>query len=104
MGHKSHKSHKEGNAGGKVKSSALQSDLFLIKPKHRSSAYELVYKTLAVSGVRKVLVGEGDYGMAIEASKESTLEDYLGKNKIRYSRIYCLYAFRGVPNGSNKKA
>ncbi len=102
MGYKT----KTNNKGKEIRSSALQSDLFLIRPRHKSNAYAFVAKALAITGVRKVLVGEGDYGMAIEASKESELEDYLGKNKISYSRLYCLYAFRGESNvnQSNKKA
>ena len=102
MGYKT----KTNNKGKEIRSSALQSDLFLIRPRHKSNAYKFAAKALSVSGVRKGLVGEGDYGVVVETGKASDRESYLNKNKIDYSRVYCLYAFRGESNvnQSNKKA
>ncbi|MGC8676486.1 MAG: hypothetical protein ACP5T3_03165, partial [Candidatus Micrarchaeia archaeon] len=77
------------------------SDLFLIRPRHKSNAYKFAEKILEVKGVRKILVGEGDYGAVVETGKESAIESYLDKNKIDYSRVYCLYALRGVSNANN---
>ncbi len=80
--------------GTQGKISAIANSLFLVKPKHGANPYKFARSIAGVRGVRRILIGEGSYGMAIEAIAENGVEEFLRKNGMEFEKLSCLYALK----------
>ncbi|MEM3215840.1 MAG: hypothetical protein QXS17_02915 [Candidatus Micrarchaeaceae archaeon] len=92
---------------GSITGKSIQNDLFLVRPRHMSDVRAFAERVIDIKGVKQLIVGEGDYGIAITANKECKIGHYLSKNRVEYARIACIYAIRGrgAQNGKvTKKA